>query len=128
ERCMVAYNGTDPHYDHGIYASGREHTYRNNRVYHNASHGLHLYGTAMCSGFVVFANVCLDNPSRGLLLQQHPDGARSYLIGNRCEGGKRGIVVWGGHAERPVLLADNEAEVFAIDAEGRSASVTEVPR
>src|SRR5690606_26340671 len=37
---IVEYNGSNPQWDHGVYASGTRHYYRSNIIRHNASCGL----------------------------------------------------------------------------------------
>ena len=62
ESNLIEFNGDHVQFDHGVYASGDGHVFRNNIVRHNAGYGLHLYSSIKNS---VVANNLVYGQVRG---------------------------------------------------------------
>lgn len=126
---ILCYNGNDPQFEHGLYASGRDHRIIGNRIYANANTGLQLYGKAKCSGFLVVDNVLWsisDRQQRNLLLQAGETTRPSLVARNRAENAKRGYVFWGGDPSRPNVVTLNNGPILDTDSSGKKAATTQV--
>lgn len=123
ERNLAEHNGTDRH-DHGIYASGRRHTYRSNVLRRNAGHGLHLWsdGEDGAAGCLISDNLCYSNVSRGIIVDfpsNAPDEEPNQIVGNTCVyNGADGIATVGGSSLRPTIVANNISHGNGIRALG----------
>lgn len=113
ESNLIEFNGNHVQFDHGVYASGDGHTFRNNIVRHNAGYGLHLYSSIKNS---VIANNLVYGQMRGRgIIVSCPDGGGKNTIVNNTVVDRQSLTIWNGDGEivvNNILVGDEEVFFF----------------
>ena len=114
ENNLIEFNGDHIQFDHGVYASGSELTFRGNIVRHNAGFGLHLYSSIRDS--VVEKNLVYGHAHKpGIIVACPKGGGRNVVVNNTVAGNNGGISIWNGDGEvvvNNILVADEETLSF----------------
>ena len=118
ESNLIEFNGDHVQFDHGVYASGDGHTFRNNIVRHNAGYGLHLYSSIKNS--VVANNLVYGQMrGRGIIVACPGDGGKNIIVNNTIVD-RQALTVWSGDGEvvvNNILVGDREVFLFDDDTQ-----------
>jgi len=122
ENNLIEFNGNHVQFDHGVYASGDGHVFRNNIVRHNAGYGLHLYSSIKNS--VVANNLVYGQMrGRGIIVSCPAGGGKNTIINNTVVD-KQALTIWNGDGE---VVANNifvgGEEVFSFNSKTQNVLV-----
>ncbi|MEP0841575.1 MAG: right-handed parallel beta-helix repeat-containing protein, partial [Phycisphaerae bacterium] len=126
ERNLIEYNGTNTSFEHGIYASGRELSIRNNVFRYNSAYGIHLYPEAR--GSRITGNVVYGHLTKGGMVLQRETGAAeaegNLIASNTFATNRMGIVVRNGNGERILnnIIAGADAPLVFATPQGAVAA------
>ena len=122
ESNLIEFNGDHVQFDHGVYASGDGHVFRNNIVRHNAGYGLHLYSSIKNS--VVANNLVYGQMrGRGIIVSCPTGGGKNTIINNTVVD-EQALIIWNGDGE---VVANNilvgGEEVFSFNSKTQNVLI-----
>ncbi len=118
ENNLIEFNGDHVQFDHGVYASGDGHIFRNNIVRHNAGYGLHLYSSIKNS--VIANNLVYGQVrGRGIIVSCPGDGGKNIIVNNTVVD-EQALTIWNGDGEivvNNIFVGDGEVFSFNNDTQ-----------
>ncbi len=116
ESNLIEFNGDHVQFDHGVYASGENLTFRGNVIRHNASYGLHLYSSIKNS--VVANNLVYGQVRDRGIIVSCPEGGGKNVIVNNTVVENHPLTIWNGDGEvvvNNILVSDSGVFSFNDD-------------